>query len=207
MQDSYQRDAEMAVVSPKRALSSGIDPVPKKPKVGPHVETAQYVYITMSTRNIVHEYANDAVETITTYHSAYQTQEDADNALKIMANERYPSTEWCLDRDRSGQLTLSSTEDEGYHPEDAVNLKVQRIITMPPDCTSRVKVLRLADPGGPGQQVHIEEGSETEEDEHEEEAEEGSSDEGDERESESEPEVANEEDDELEIVDVRAFKD
>lgn len=52
---------------------------------------------------------------------------------------------------------------------------------MPPDCTSRVKVCRLADPGGPDQQEDSEEESSEEEKDESEEPEEESSKEAEEK--------------------------
>ena len=113
-------------VGHKRALSSGESPITKKLQPTASYEPPSEVFITVSITKIVHEYANDAVEEVTNYHQAYQTKEDAENALREMANDQYSHQEWTTSHTKSGGLHIMPAEDDdGYSDETGTELKVE----------------------------------------------------------------------------------
>ena len=72
-------------------------------------------------------------------HRAYQTKDDAENAIKKMANKQHPSMEWIINQHPTGLQIYN--EDEDYS-NDFVEFRVEQLRLMPAGCTERVKLFQ-----------------------------------------------------------------
>ena len=119
----------MPTSSHKRALSSGDTPAAKVAKVkGRKKQPEQHIYITMTTTKIA-PYGRGTEEDAC-YHDAYKSQEDAENALRQIANyDDYSHIRWAVGMRRSMlRIYTDEGQADGYDDDDeGVELKVEKV--------------------------------------------------------------------------------
>lgn len=143
----------MATASHKRQLSTAVTPTAKRPSTKAHRPIPQRVYMTMSYRKFASSRAYSGWNEIRKFHHAYQSEEDAESAIKDMANGDPWCDDWIVERTCTGLYIYNERED---YAENYIEFRVERLEVRPAGCTERVKL---------HQETESEEEEEDEEDE------------------------------------------
>lgn len=71
------------------------------------------------------------------FHHAYQSEDDAENAIKETANNESRCDEWIVDKTRTGLYIYNEHED---YAENYIEYRIERLQVMPAGCTEKVKL-------------------------------------------------------------------
>ena len=140
------------------------------------------MYVTMSKTKASNADTYSGWDEEEKFHHAYETQDDAENVIKAMANDasHIDGSVWIVDRHPTGLCIYN--EDPDYS-EDYVEFSVQRLKLRPAGCTVKVELHQEID----GEEIWKEREEEREEEEEDDDDEE-------------------EDDKEVEIIDVRPVR-
>ena len=128
----------------KRALSNRDDPPAKAAKVKATKKAPErYAYITVTTTKTT-PFTYPAEENAV-YGDAYESQEDAENALQQIANDDYAHVKWEVSTEHH-LLRIYTNEghySNGYDYDDnGIKLKVEKFRLKPKGCVKRVELKR-----------------------------------------------------------------